>query len=68
MDSTQAKNTQPAIGWKRKAIVFGTVLVWVLGIPSLPDHRLHWVFWLAAVAAEIAILALVVWRRPKAAK
>ena len=49
----------------RKAIVFTTTALFVLGIPFLPRHRLHWIFWLAALLIEIAILALVVWRRPK---
>jgi uncharacterized protein YbbC (DUF1343 family) len=59
------KSTEPAIGWKRKAIVYGTTMVFVLGVPSLPNHRLHWLYWLGALLAEIAILAVVVWRRPR---
>ena len=45
--------------------MFVPVAIFVSGIPSLPDRRLHWLYWLLALAAEIGILAVVVWRRPQ---
>jgi hypothetical protein len=51
------------IPWKL-TILFGTMLLFVLGIPSLPPaHRL--VYWVLALVVEATLCLTLLWLRPR---